>query len=54
MQGVMLNGAADAVRGSTTPLEEQTHILHHSRSSGLIVQVITELQIHEHNIPHHS
>jgi len=43
-QGIMFNGAANAVRGSTTPCEEQAYILRHSRSSGLVIQDAASLQ----------
>ena len=33
------------VRGSTTPCEEQAYILRHSRSSGLVIQDATSLQV---------
>lgn len=37
-QGIMTNGAADAVRGSTAPHEELLYIMRHSSSVGLVVQ----------------
>lgn len=37
-QGVMMNGGVDAVRGSTSPVEELGYILRHSDSVGLVVQ----------------
>ena len=43
-QGVMLNGAVDAVRGSTTPVEEQAYILQSSHSVGLIIQDAASLE----------
>ena len=35
----------EQVRGSTTPCEEQAYILRHSRSSGLVIQDATSLQV---------
>ena len=40
-QAVMLNGAADAVRGASGPASELTYILRHSGSTTLITQVGT-------------
>jgi long-chain acyl-CoA synthetase len=40
----MMNGAVDAVRGASSPLEEMGYILSHSNSSGLIVQDINTLE----------
>jgi len=37
-QAVHLCGCADAVRGSSAPLDEMDYIMSHSRSSGLVVQ----------------
>lgn len=37
-QGAMLNGAADAVRGSSVPADELSYILTQSGSCGLVVQ----------------
>eukprot|EP00884_Botryococcus_braunii_P011365 jgi/Botrbrau1/20229/Bobra.31_1s0025.1 len=37
-QAIMMNGAADAVRGASTPVEELAYIVQQSNSSGLIVQ----------------
>eukprot|EP00877_Chromochloris_zofingiensis_P004131 jgi/Chrzof1/13719/Cz08g09130.t1 len=37
-QAIMINGAADAVRGATSPVDELSYILTQSGSSGLIVQ----------------
>lgn len=37
-QGVMLNGAANAVRGASTNAKELTYIMEHSQSIGLILQ----------------
>jgi long-chain acyl-CoA synthetase len=37
-QGIMLNGAMNAVRGADAPLEELIHIMETTRPKGLIVQ----------------
>ncbi|KAK9808885.1 hypothetical protein WJX72_005702 [[Myrmecia] bisecta] len=37
-QGIMLNGAADAVRGASGSAEEMAYIIQHSESSAVVVQ----------------
>jgi long-subunit acyl-CoA synthetase (AMP-forming) len=37
-QGIMMNGAADAVRGAASPAEELAYIMSQSDSSALVVQ----------------